>query len=178
MNDETRDAVALVLFAARCRSRHTAKRKLRDLGLGAGRAADLDALLAQVAALPDAVRDDIEERVSALQRAHAATEAAMLRRRRPDDPLWIIGADAARGDDYVVYIGPDTSFMARLFESPAAAQAAGSVGELVPLDLGEALGDVTWLDGEVPDHNERAALYRATRDARGAARLRRAAGQR
>lgn len=159
-----RDALALLLFAARYRSRHVAKRKLRDLGLGEGRAAELDELIAFAAGLAADLRDDLERRVQALAVAHAQTEAATLRRRGPDEPRWIVGQDAASGADWVVYIGPDAAWAGRMFADREAAARAGAIGELIALDLGEVIGDVLWLDAP-PNHHERARLYERTRAA-------------
>lgn len=159
-----RDALALLLFAARYRSRHVAKRKLRDLGLGEGRAAELDELIAFAAGLAADQRDDIERRLQALAVAHAQTEAAGLRRRPVDGPRWIVGEDSANRDEFVVYIGPEAAWVGRRFGSAAEAREAGALGELVALDLGEVVGDVVWLE-DPPDHHHRARLYERTREA-------------
>lgn len=158
------DALALLLFAARYRSRHVAKRTLRDLGLGEGRAAELDGLVAFAAGLAADLRDDLERRVQALAVAHAQTEAASLRSRPVDGPRWIVGEDAASRDEFVVYIGPDAAWVGRRFGSAAEAREAGALGELIGLDLGEVVGDVVWLE-DPPEHHERARLYERTREA-------------
>lgn len=144
---------ALILFTARHRSRRQAKRLLYEAGM-AGTAEDLDRVLATIAEHPQ--RDEIEGQVETLRAA--ALEAERADAEPPDlggnHPEWLIAEDATSDRTFATYLGHDCAFVAEIFEDR---DEAGE-GYVAPLDEGQALGNVLWLD-EPPPAERQAALW-------------------
>lgn len=161
------DILAIVLDAALNRSRRLAKRMLREAG-GAGTAAELDRVLAEIAAHPR--RGDIEDQ--AMRLCEARNQAARARsdeaaRRATDGtpmgrPEWFLAEDVDDRRTWLLHLCPGGawSFHAEVVDDEAGADWAT---EVYPLDAGQFLTRLLWLDGEPPPAVELKALMREAR---------------
>lgn len=148
------ETLAMLLFTSRHRSRRQAKRLLREAG-GAGTAAELDAMLAAIAADPQ--RDEIEQHVREL--VAAAMDASIADETPPDvggdHPTWLVAEDTRSDRTFLVYIGTDCAFVGEVFDDPADCYETAVVAVL---DEGQVLGNVLWLD-EPPEPERQAVLW-------------------
>lgn len=159
MNDI--DVLARILFLVKYRSRRQAKREIREAG-GQGNAHELDTLLGQIDA--HARREEIVKLADQLGAAHRQAEAAAASpqpsRTGCDHDDWIMGEGATSGRTYLVYIGPDAAFVGEIFDAEAEAP---QEQPRWPLDDGQVLGNVLWLE-DPPAGGELAALMVRARE--------------
>lgn len=144
------EALAEVLCATRYRSRRSAKRLLHDAGMRHCSGGQLDAVLAMIRDHPH--RDDIEAQAEAMQAAAMEAQRTRAMDTVPpegDLPEWLIGETPHWGRTFVLHFCPGGaySFAGEIFDDASEAPAGL---ETHPLDGGQVLSNITWLDGEPP----------------------------
>ncbi len=150
--------LAKLLFTAEHRSRRLAKRMLRESG-GAGNAAELEHMLRFIEDHPRASK--IKQLAAELATAH---KEATLRRSLPSSlpgslhESWIVGEGTSSRRTYLLYLCPggSESFLAEVFDADDGVDGW-------PLDEGQRLGNVLWIDGEVPADDRLHSLFSEAR---------------
>lgn len=162
LNDLEIDGLARVLHAAKFRSRRTGKHVVRELG-GQGNAAELDRVMDWIRRHPQ--RRAIEDRAEELE---VAARERVRRRElaqadpKGDVPEWLVGETPEWGRTFVVHFCPRGawSFLGEVFDDRNEAPPGH---EVHPLDEGQVLSNITWIDGERPEGQDLHLLMRAAR---------------
>lgn len=157
------DAMALILFTARSRSRRLAKRVLREAG-GRGTATELDAILGHIQRHPERGRiehlaDELADAAARAALAPTTADVPLTQGRGHDE--WIIGEGATSRRMYVIYVGLDTAFIGEIFDDAADAPPDC---ESYPFDEGQTLGNVVWLDEPPENPEDRETLFELARE--------------
>lgn len=153
------DLLARVYHAAQYRSRRQAKRILRDAG-GAGTAAELDQVLADLHAREDAV--EIYRHANLIeQAANDSAQAAY----NDSEERFVVGFGADTGARMIVHLCPggSWSFVGRLTPPTMAYDESEESHLLVPAGL--RLVDIVWLDGHRPEDDDLVRLLEAAAQA-------------
>lgn len=157
MTDPDRKLMAVILHMRRQNMpRRHLKRALRDVGMG-GTADALNELLDRLDSLSDVERAEVE--------AEAAKLTVEDQARSGPPPLahdeWLIAENPTCDRTYIVYQGTDAAFIAEVFDAGEAPPGY----ESAPLDEGQILSNVLWLDDQPESAKERQRLYSRAREA-------------
>lgn len=157
MTDHDRKLLAVILHMRRQNMpRRHLKRALRDVGMG-GTAAALNELLDRLDSLTDVERAEVEREAARLAEDEQPQGPPPLLH---DD--WLIAENVTCDRTYIVYHGADAAFIAEVFDSEAEAPAGH---EHAPLDEGQVLSNVVWLDEKPQNVKECHRLYSRAREA-------------
>jgi hypothetical protein len=155
------DALAELYRRVHYESRRSGKRYLHETGLTHCTAAQLDAVLALIAAHP--VHDQIVDLAEKLQAARLREEDRTVA--RPDLPEWLIGEVPHWGRTFLIHFCPggSCSFCGEVFDTPEESPADL---ESYPLDAGQTLGNITWLEGRPSEETVAQLMAEARRQLR------------